>query len=143
MEAIKYKHGKMKASITRGRAGYLMFISYNHVWVVDKWYTRLRSAKRGLKRTLNDIAFREIASVYRCDLSLVISQFEIDLLISYFKVDKSILFYLPFTSVNAYENMVLKFPLYEARKHFVSIGNFFHQPNLDSVKYLKTEILFY
>jgi glycosyltransferase involved in cell wall biosynthesis len=89
---------------------------------------------------LNDIAFREIASVYRCDLSLVISQFEIDLLISYFKVDKSILFYLPFTSVNADENMVLKFPLYEARKHFVSIGNFFHQPNLDSVKYLKTEI---
>jgi hypothetical protein len=65
MEAIKYKHGKMKASITRGRAGYLMFISYNHVWVVDKWYTRLRSAKRGLKRTLNDIAFSALEINYK------------------------------------------------------------------------------
>jgi len=89
---------------------------------------------------LNDVSFREIASIYRCDLSLVISQFEMDLLQNYFKVDKSILFYLPFTTSILDKKSILELPNYENRKHFVSIGNFFHQPNLDSVKYLKKEI---
>ena len=44
----------------------------------------------------NEIAKREIASIYRCDLSLIISKYELKLLKKTFKIDKSLLFYLPF-----------------------------------------------
>ena len=39
---------------------------------------------------------REIASILRCDLSLIISTFEMSLLTSVFKIDEEILYYLPF-----------------------------------------------
>ena len=39
---------------------------------------------------------REIASILRCDLSLIISTFEKDLLKSVFKIDEKIIYYLPF-----------------------------------------------
>jgi len=45
---------------------------------------------------LNEHAKREIASVYRCDVSLIISEYEMDLLETVFKVDKALLHYLPF-----------------------------------------------
>lgn len=43
----------------------------------------------------SNIAKREIASIYRCDLSLIISEAEMQLLQSTFKVPEEILFYLP------------------------------------------------
>ena len=43
-----------------------------------------------------DISKREIAAILRCDLSLVISPFEIEILKNTFKVAESILMYLPF-----------------------------------------------
>ncbi|MCF8461903.1 MAG: glycosyltransferase family 4 protein [Flavobacteriales bacterium] len=44
----------------------------------------------------NDHAKREIASIYRCDVSLIISAFEMALLKTVFKVDGALLHYLPF-----------------------------------------------
>ena len=44
----------------------------------------------------NDTAKREIASIYRCDVSLIISTFELELLQNTFHLDASLLFYLPF-----------------------------------------------
>ena len=44
----------------------------------------------------NEIAKREIASIYRCDLSLIISEYEMEVLKTTFKVDESLLHYLPF-----------------------------------------------
>ena len=44
----------------------------------------------------NDTAKRELASIYRSDLSLIISKAEIIILQSHFKVDESLLIYLPF-----------------------------------------------
>ncbi|MFT6700143.1 MAG: hypothetical protein ACJAVD_001655, partial [Porticoccaceae bacterium] len=41
-------------------------------------------------------AKREIASILRCDVSLIISTFEMDLLKNIFKIDERILYYLPF-----------------------------------------------
>ncbi|MCF8465226.1 MAG: glycosyltransferase family 4 protein [Flavobacteriales bacterium] len=45
---------------------------------------------------LNEHAKREIASIYRCDLSLIISEYEMELLKAVFKVDEALLHYLPF-----------------------------------------------
>ncbi len=44
----------------------------------------------------NDTAKREIASIYRCDLSLIISEVEINILTHQFKVSEHLLYYLPF-----------------------------------------------
>jgi len=47
----------------------------------------------------DDMAQREIAAIFRCDLSLMISQFEIELLTQYFLVPKQLLYYSPFLKV--------------------------------------------
>lgn len=44
----------------------------------------------------NEVAKREIASIYRCDLSLIISEYEMGVLKTTFKVDEALLHYLPF-----------------------------------------------
>jgi hypothetical protein len=41
------------------------------------------------------VAKREIASIFRCDISLIISDFEMNLLKEYFKVDEQLLYYFP------------------------------------------------
>lgn len=83
---------------------------------------------------------REIASILRCDLSLIISSYEMDLLKSVFKIDKEILYYLPFLLNKIDENQAEKWKPFEEREHFVFIGNFFHKPNVDAVITLKKEI---
>lgn len=88
----------------------------------------------------NDFAKRELASIYRCDLTLVISEFEFDLLQSFFKVDRNLLLYLPFMVEALQEEDVESWKSFKERKHFVTIGNFRHEPNWLSVRYLKTEI---
>ncbi|HEY0047361.1 MAG TPA: glycosyltransferase [Flavobacterium sp.] len=83
-----------------------------------------------------DVSKREIASILRCDLSLIISTYEMTLLQDTFKVDESLLTYLPlFADV---KHKIL--PNYSDRKDFIFIGNFLHEPNKDAVKYLKSEI---
>lgn len=87
-----------------------------------------------------DVAKREIASILRCDLSLIISTFEMELLTSVFKIDNSLLLYLPFmlNQINKEETQSL--PSFEERAHFISIGNFLHEPNWQSVLHLKNNI---
>jgi len=83
-------------------------------------------------------AKREIASMYRCDLSLIISEVELEILQNTFKIDGSILHYLPFLVENGSEKNSL--PKFEERNHFITIGNLLHPPNVDSVLFLKKEI---
>ena len=81
---------------------------------------------------INDIFKRELASILRCDLSLIISEFEMNLLIEKFKFDENILFYLPlFAEAKKSETS------FSERKNFISIGNFFHEPNWHTVLQLK------
>jgi glycosyltransferase involved in cell wall biosynthesis len=87
-----------------------------------------------------DVAKREIASILRCDLSLMISKYEIDLLARVFKIDKSLLYYLPFLLDPINSDTLLKLPLFEERKNFIFIGNFLHEPNWNAVQYLKETI---
>lgn len=86
---------------------------------------------------ISDIFKRELASIYRCDLSLIISEFEMQLLTETFKVNSDILHYLPFMVEVLNENSFEKIPKFEDRKHFVSIGNFLHEPNWQTVLQLK------
>jgi O-antigen biosynthesis protein len=87
-----------------------------------------------------EIAKREIASIYRCDLSLIISDFEIELLTGLFKIDPALLYYLPFLLDPIDEPDTKKWLRYENRRDFISIGNFLHEPNWNSVLWLKEEI---
>ncbi|MDQ7048453.1 MAG: glycosyltransferase family 4 protein [Enterobacterales bacterium] len=83
----------------------------------------------------SDLCKREIASIYRCDLSLIISSFEMQLLTEHFKLNESILHHLPF--MLGICQIKTSLPSFEQRQHFISIGNFRHAPNWDSVLYLK------
>ncbi|MBL0330195.1 MAG: glycosyltransferase family 4 protein [Bacteroidetes bacterium] len=88
----------------------------------------------------SDTAKREIASILRSDTSLIISDFEMKLLQDYFKVDLSLLHYVPFLLNKIDEVTQKKWPLFEERNHFITIGNFIHEPNWNAVQYLKEEI---
>jgi len=90
-----------------------------------------------LNHLKNDLAKREIASIYRCDLTLIISKYEMKLLKKTFKIDKSLLLYLPFLLNKINLETFHTYPTFEDRKHFISIGNFKHEPNWNSVQYLK------
>lgn len=94
----------------------------------------------GLEHLQNDTTKREIASIYRCDLSLMISEVEIDILTQQFKIDKSLLYYLPFLLDPISKVEINQLPTFEERQHFITIGNFIHAPNYDAVLYLKQTI---
>lgn len=84
----------------------------------------------------SDVALREMASLYRSDLNLMISDVEIDLLVDQFQVPKALLHWCPF--------MLADTPIqgrpFDERAHFLTIGNFRHAPNWDAVLWLKTAI---
>ncbi|MBC3881791.1 glycosyltransferase family 4 protein [Undibacterium sp. LX40W] len=85
----------------------------------------------------SELAIREIAAIFRCDLSLMISDVEMELLQSVFSVPSSILLLnrlmlLPRTSDTR--------PSYDERHDFVTIGNFRHAPNWDAVLWLKQAV---
>lgn len=88
----------------------------------------------------NDITKREIASIYRCDLSLIISEAEVKILTQQFKIDENLVHYLPFLLDPISEKQIAQLPTFSARQHFVTIGNFLHAPNYDAVLYLKQRI---
>lgn len=110
----------------------------------------------------NEITIREIASILRCDLSLIISDFEMNLLQSEFNIASSLLHYLPFLenvchseergisntgneisplhSVSVEKTKGIKLKPFNERKDFVFIGNFIHEPNWQTVLHLKKNI---
>ncbi|RZL30343.1 MAG: glycosyltransferase, partial [Pedobacter sp.] len=85
-------------------------------------------------------AKREIASILRCDLSLIISEVEMKILEETFKVDSSLLYYLPFLEKEITAEMVQNWIPFEERTDFVFIGNFLHEPNFNTVQNLKTKV---
>ncbi|MEP6930421.1 MAG: glycosyltransferase [Flavobacterium sp.] len=87
-----------------------------------------------------DVAKREIASILRCDLSFIISEFEMKLLNNIFKIDPKLLFYLPFLVDEMTEKELNNLPSFENRENFVFIGNFLHEPNWNTVQYLKETV---
>ncbi|GAC14192.1 glycosyltransferase [Aliiglaciecola lipolytica] len=86
----------------------------------------------------SDMAMREIASIYRCDLTLIISDYEMKLLTEQFQIPPALLHYCPF--MLDIEKLTPSSYGFSQRQHFVSIGNFRHAPNWDAVLYLKQTI---
>jgi len=87
-----------------------------------------------------EISKREIASILRCDLSIIVSEVEMDLLQNTFKIASELLYYLPLfldpISKEESENWIP----FEDRKDFIFIGNFVHEPNWNAVQYLNETI---
>lgn len=107
--------------------------------------TRQEALKQGVDFQVgqllsSEIAKREIASIYRCDLSFIISSYEMELLQKTFGIHASLLCHLPFflnsISIETQQN----WKSFEDRQHFVSIGNFLHAPNVDATLQLKHHI---
>jgi len=87
-----------------------------------------------------DITKREIASIYRCDLSLIISSFEMEILTNEFNISSDILIELPFMLDKISDAEKLKSSTVEDSVDFISIGNFKHEPNWQSALFLKRTI---
>lgn len=79
------------------------------------------------------LAQRELAAIYRCDLSLIISDVETDLLVNGFGVPDYLLHWCPLMLDPAAQTLR---PFAE-REHIVTIGNFRHAPNWDAVLWMK------
>jgi glycosyltransferase involved in cell wall biosynthesis len=105
---------------------------------------RHEALKANRPMTLNDLqsdtAKREIASILRCDLSLIISDFEYALLHRDFRMDSDLLHYLPLMVAPPTSAGLAALPPFEAREGFVFIGNFLHEPNADAVRFLQRDI---
>ena len=86
-----------------------------------------------------ETAKRELASILRSDVSLIISEYEMKLLQETFRISSEILHYLPFL-VNKTSKSLKNAPYYEERADFITIGNLLHAPNVNSVLRLKKEI---
>jgi glycosyltransferase involved in cell wall biosynthesis len=103
------------------------FIKKQEAFTIDKLLT-------------SDIAKREIAAILRCDVSLIISTFEMDILETIFKIDKNIIHHIPFLLDRIEQNEIENWKYFQERNHFTIIGNFLHAPNVDAVLLLKKTI---
>lgn len=83
----------------------------------------------------SEMAKREIASLYRCDISLLVSEFEMELLKNQFQISENLIYHLPIFAEKL-ENL----PSFDERKDFIFIGNFLHEPNWNAVQYLSETI---
>jgi len=82
------------------------------------------------------LAQREVAAILRSDLTLIISRAEYALLTDYYRVPAQQLCYHPLP-ISLFSKPLVPF---EARSDIVTIGNFRHAPNWDSVLQLKQHI---
>ncbi len=107
-------------------------------------YARQECFKKGISFSeellYSDRAKREIASIYRCDASLIISEYEMNLLQKQFNIDLRLLCYLPFMEDEITEEIQSGWSDFEDCEDFVFIGNFIHEPNWNTVQVLKNRI---
>jgi glycosyltransferase involved in cell wall biosynthesis len=85
---------------------------------------------------VEETAKREIASILRCDITWIISEYEMEVLQNSFKIDGALLDYLPMW-VSAAPKIANDI---SNRANFSFVGNFLHDPNWDALMYLKKEI---
>ena len=78
----------------------------------------------------SDVFIREISSMYRCDISWVISSVEMEILTQQLHFPPSMLSYFPLDF--SFQNQGKSF---EERKNMVLLGNFMHAPNADAVRW--------
>lgn len=84
----------------------------------------------------SDDTARELAAIYRSDLSLIMGSYEHQLLVNEMGVPEQLLLHYPLFS----EGPVSDLPGFSQRTDCLFIGNFLHAPNLDAVRWLKKHI---
>ncbi len=85
--------------------------------------------------SVSDDTLRELAAIYRSDLSLIISRTEMSLLTDHFGVPSSL---LELTGFLYPEPSPVRG--WEERANVVFIGNGLHAPNLDAIRFLKSTL---
>ena len=104
-------------------------------------YARQEAIKTGDPLNIfTDTAKREIAAILRCDLSLIISETEMDILKDQFRIDPSLIYYLPFLEEEITSAVISQWKAFEEREGFVFIGNYLHEPNWHTLQILKTKV---
>ena len=88
-------------------------------------------------RRRDDHLSRELASVHRCDLALVCSPVETTLLRDRYRVPSEKL--IPASFFCDPPPREFPTPGFEPRAGFVTIGTFYHPPNVDSVRWMSEE----
>ncbi|WP_158209546.1 glycosyltransferase [Myroides phaeus] len=83
---------------------------------------------------------RELASIMRCDLTLLISNYEEELLTQTFGISDKLLLTLPFLEDEITAEEKSNWKTFDNREGFVFIGNFIHEPNWQTVLRLKKEV---
>lgn len=83
---------------------------------------------------------REIASIYRCDWTLLVSTYEFELLQKTLGIPSNLLYHLPFLLEGIVPKTIGKWLGHDHRSDFVCFGNGKHAPNVDAINYLKKEI---
>lgn len=87
-----------------------------------------------------EITKRELAAIYRSDLSIMISTYEMELLQNHFEIPSDNVYYLPFLHHSISDSDKNQWPSFDERNGFMMIGNYLHEPNRDAVKWLKNKI---
>jgi glycosyltransferase involved in cell wall biosynthesis len=82
----------------------------------------------------NEVALREIAAIHRSDLTLMISEYEVEVLRASFSIPEQQLAYWPFGLTLADR---VRCKSFDERRHFIMIGSFMHLPNVDAVRWCK------
>ena len=89
----------------------------------------------------SELAIREISSMNRVDVNLIISIYEMKLLRDQFPVDPEGLFFIPFLiDIEDVQKREASAVPFKDRADYCTIGNLRHAPNVDSVEVLKHEI---
>ncbi|MCD8529134.1 MAG: glycosyltransferase family 4 protein [Chitinophagales bacterium] len=105
----------------------------------------LRAAReKGIKNGLTEkenywndaLTIREMSAMLRCDVSLIISKYEMELLINEFQLPNEQLYFVPMYQIP--NQTPIK--TFKERENFVFIGNYLHKPNVDAVEYLKKKL---
>jgi glycosyltransferase involved in cell wall biosynthesis len=102
---------------------------------IDLHFLR-RARQSGATDWRTEDAYRELASIFRCDHTWVVSDFEYRLLSQEAQVPSEL---LSVSRLSPDRAGATALP-HESRQHFASIGNFRHPPNLDSARWLKREV---
>lgn len=96
----------------------------------------LGSVRQVTPSPADEMLLRELAAIYRCDLSLLLSDAELDILVGPFAVPPGKVALHPIT----YPDPPSGLPGFSDRQHMVTIGNFRHPPNRDAFFFLKNQV---
>ncbi len=88
----------------------------------------------------NETTKRELAGIYKSDITLVISSYEMYLLKNIISIDSSLIMHLPFLLDTISTDESKSWKSFVNRQDFICIGNGMHAPNVDALVWLKKEI---